>query len=116
MVESEGDMTDAERIKRLAEFMRWEWIDPLHIKDENGEFIFDGTQWNPLTRIQDAWMLVEKLVADNQFFNLQGNPNPNSSNKYEVWIYTEEKCVQSEAVTASEAICQTVFKLIEEKK
>jgi len=49
-------MTDAERIRKLTEWMEWEWIDPLHIKDKGG-YVFDGTHWNPLTRIQDVDML-----------------------------------------------------------
>ena len=54
-------MTD-ERINRvLAEFMGWQWIDYLHIKDENGNWIFDGSPFDPRNDANHAELALIKL-------------------------------------------------------
>lgn len=57
-------MTDTERIKRLAEWMGWKFVllgdgEP-RIVDPNPNLPYGYIPWNPLERIRDAWMLVEK--------------------------------------------------------
>jgi len=57
-------MTD-ERINRaLAEFMGWQWIDYLHIKDENGNWIFDGSPFDPRNDANHALMAIKKYCKD----------------------------------------------------
>ena len=60
-------MTD-ERINRaLAEFMGWQWIDYLHIKDENGNWIFDGSLFDPRNDANHALMVLEKWRVPNNY-------------------------------------------------
>ena len=66
-------MTDQERIKRLAEWMGFGpplWNKYLVHRETGEPFSFQNVgqpgyidfyrDWNPLTRIQDAWMLLSK--------------------------------------------------------
>ena len=51
------------KVKKLTLWMGWQWIDHLHIKDQNGEYVYDGTEWNPYIHIQDADTLLLRLTG-----------------------------------------------------
>lgn len=38
---------DIEQLKKAAGWMGFTWIDELHIKDEKGCWVVDGSQWRP---------------------------------------------------------------------
>jgi hypothetical protein len=89
-------MTDAEKIRKLAEFIGG---------DDRWTYFMAG--WSPLTRIQDAWMLVEKITS------LPRTPEEAEKalntrfmfwwNQANLWAYPAEK--------AAGLICAAILKL-----
>lgn len=69
--------------------------------------------WNPLTRIQDAWMLVEKLRKDGYFVCIQGGDE--SVKGWWVCIADNEGSLSAEADDECEAICTAIERLITER-
>ena len=95
--------------KRMAELMGWIIIDDLHVKNEHGEYVFDGTPWQPSQRIEQAWIIVEKLREEGFFVCIQGGDDI-TRNDWWVQIADEEGSVTTRAATAPMAICQAVLK------
>jgi hypothetical protein len=103
-------MTSADQIKRLAEWMGWErsFFAPDSGSWRVGGYIMASCDWNPFERIEDAWMLMEKL-------------RESSPNGVSVFVnYAEEWCCEinsdeSHAETAPQAICEAVLKLISQE-
>jgi len=116
-------MTDIERIKKLAEWaeLDGEWYGPIFC-------IEDGLRhWNPLERIQDAWMLVEKarVHPDGLWLSLiyKGTP-PKWCAEFRVTSFeaisrgalkNNDGHFYAEAPTAPLAICAAIEKLMEAK-
>lgn len=106
-------MTEQERITRLAEWMGWE-LQPPDIDSPQGWWKnspneLDVEEWNPVSRIHDAWMLIEK--ARRMLYQIHIG-----------WsIYGEWKVIFSSGIKdangysdkASEAIVNAVEKIIE---
>ena len=113
-----------ERIKRLAEWMGWKAYD-LHEGrawttkqmwwvDSDGYYIEPVKGWNPLTRIQDAWMLLQAVRSKvifskrQQFFELLTSE---ISNEYPYSIAWPDALMFLEP----KHICAAVEKLMEVK-
>lgn len=97
-------MSRTDDIRKLAEWMGSKtsmFDDGLHIENAGS-----WEKWNPFTRIEDAWMLVEEFKTSHEgclkvFLNaLDG------------WT-CEIDSDESHAKTAPEAICKAVLSLIE---
>lgn len=101
-------MTDADRIKRLAE-----WLDkPYNIGMAGGVYIMGcPLAWNPLVNIQDAWMLVEKAIQQYDF-HLAYDCVCRMWRAY--LLHTLPPSI-AEADTAPLAICAAIEKLMEIK-
>ncbi|MBF0102057.1 MAG: hypothetical protein HQK77_14235 [Desulfobacterales bacterium] len=124
MGDSEGEMTDTERIRKLAEWMGWQvrivhsCFNPLF---KGNLCICDGTRilmlfkdWNPYTRIQDAWTLLRRA---NEIFAYLEVELMNFQFRLEMEL---EKMVVDRWWQASEqemcmAICAAIEKLMELK-
>lgn len=64
-------MTEIDRrIYDLADLIGYKIIDRLHVINmATGEYVVDGTEWNPLTNIAHAFEVVEKMNKDGWYFN-----------------------------------------------
>jgi len=101
--------------KEIAEkVMRWEWKEDHWQSFDGTEEVYFFDEWKPSERIEQAWMVVEKMI----------------SKKYEVrvsydwfsrlWLVefwdTDLNCFDAVVKTASEAICKAALKCVEDKK
>ena len=114
-------MTDQERIKRLAEWMGWhveQWADGEWICSSAGK-ITEVHHWNPLKKIGDAWMLVEKARKDSWWLSLAQYPSKagpwRASFSFGGMAVSHEPRFRSEEPTAPLAICRAVERLMEGK-
>lgn len=106
-------MTDQERIKRLAKWMGWhieQWSDSNWFCSSAGK-ITEVQHWNPLDRIQDAWMLVEKITSLPKT-SIEAEKALNT--KFMFW-WQESNLWACSAKEAAQAICIAIEKLIEAK-
>jgi hypothetical protein len=53
-----------EQKKKIAKWMGWEWIDRLHIKDQHGNYIYDGSEFSPDTDANCWFEIFERMTED----------------------------------------------------
>lgn len=95
-----------DNIKKLATWMGWTWgmwTPELHTWLDD--------DWNPYERIQDAWMLVEKLQGDGRIVEIRCE-----SLKWACYIGPYLGGRMALADTAPASICAAVLKLIDAKE
>ena len=68
----------------------------------------DVTEWQPSKRIEQAWMVVEKLREEEFFVCIQGGDDV-TRNSWWVAIADEEGSISAESDTAPMAICQAAL-------
>ena len=93
--------------ERVAiEVMGFTIIDDLHVKNEHGEYVFDGTPWQPSKRIDQAWMVVEQMKVDGWTLLL-------CQQRGGLWVAgfdnVDNPKVSDDADTAPMAICQAAL-------
>lgn len=101
--------------QQLANLMGWKWIDRLHVKDEHGEYIVDGTHWQPTKDIEQAFMCVEKIRKASIFdyFGLTLYP----SKRWDASLYYHGKeRKRGDADTPEMAICDAIIAAVEGNK
>lgn len=64
-----------EELKLVANFMEYDFIDYLHIKDKNGNWIVDGRHWNPKNTREwwdEIWDKMDEITFDKYLKILKG--------------------------------------------
>ena len=122
-----------ERIKRLAEWLGWKWPNFVilngevkHLPEGIPAYYEFYHNWDPITQIQDAWMLVEKARELDYWFSVvyktkdiisEGGFGHESPPFWEARFRCIRGAVRpdgiAEAPTAPEAICAAIEKLME---
>lgn len=102
---------DTERIGKLAEWhgksLKFLGANGIWLQYEDG---YDYP-WNPLERIQDAWMLVEKARMEYKFYLVDGM----FGDGWQCAFYQGSVSSAITGQTAPLAICAAIEKLMEEK-
>ena len=95
--------------------MGWTIIDELHIKDNNGNYVFDGSPWHPTESISDAFQVVEKMESLGYAFILNSGINIPSGKKFILtgFVGDGNKKFCTEEKTIPLAICLAAKKAVE---
>lgn len=90
-------MTDNEK---FAELLEWEKIDRLHYRDKDGNYVLDGTPFEPEKDIKQAFGVVDAMGCDYELWKHGG--------QYRLALMSEEPSLGPQAPTPQEAICEAV--------
>lgn len=103
--------------KRIGvERLGWEYIDRLHWK-KDGQYMCDGTTFEPSTNISDAWLVVERMRELGYFFWIETLAQ-DCGNYRVTFAITKDEYKTHSAIsdTAPLAICNAALQALSEKK